>query len=504
MDANRPIDGLTHLRRAPRIALKALGRIHPVWWLNAMLCLAAGALCFGPVAQYLPMASPHIPWWTLAVAVAICERSPVHFQFGRSAHSFSLTDIPLTLGCIFASGPGSAFRLTLGSCVAMGMRKVPPIKFVFNVAQFALALCVAMISLRLVSGAHVVFGLRLWIGAYLGTQLGGIITILLLAAVMSLADGLISRHALREMFGMDLVVTAINTSLALISTVFAIAAPSALPILLVPVLIAFFGYRTYVNEHERHRKVEFLYQANRGLAESPEIAVAIEGLLERARDAFRAEEAEVVLFGAEGNPPLRTRLGPGDNRESLEEVDAAAAAALRDLAADGPVALEAPLPEAIRALADGHEVRNAMVAILRGEQRTIGTIMLSNRVGLSRGFVEDDIALFETLAANASAALQFDRLEQAVTELRDLQHRLHHQAYHDPLTGLANRALFVQRVGETLASSRGVAVMFIDLDDFKGVNDTLGHGVGDQLLSPAAPRLSRPVPDEDRVARLGG
>ena len=76
--------------------------------------------------------------------------------------------------------------------------------------------------------------------------------------------------------------------------------------------------------------------------------------------------------------------------------------------------------------------------------------MLANRSGFSRRFTPDDLALFDTLAANASAALQYDRLEQAVSELRDLQEQLHHQAYHDPLTGLANRALFRQEVRAAL------------------------------------------------------
>ena len=147
-----------------------------------------------------------------------------------------------------------------------------------------------------------------------------------------------------------------------------------------------------------------------------------------------------------------------------------------------------------------------MLGVLRGEDRVIGTIMLANRYGLTRGFTGADRALFETLAANASAALQYDRLEQAVSELRDLQDQLQHQAHHDPLTGLANRALFSQRVREALeGDSEGkVAVMFIDLDDFKGVNDTLGHAIGDQLLRGVASRLVHSVRRDDIVARLGG
>ena len=96
-------------------------------------------------------------------------------------------------------------------------------------------------------------------------------------------------------------------------------------------------------------------------------------------------------------------------------------------------------------------IRHAMIAMLPGEERTIGTIMLANRVGLERSFGADDLRLLEALANNAAVALQYDRLEQAVNKLQSLQDQLHHQAYHDPLTDLPNRTLFMERVREELA-----------------------------------------------------
>ncbi|MEV6633319.1 EAL domain-containing protein [Actinoplanes sp. NPDC051470] len=88
------------------------------------------------------------------------------------------------------------------------------------------------------------------------------------------------------------------------------------------------------------------------------------------------------------------------------------------------------------------------------------------------------------------------------------QRRMRHQAYHDPLTGLANRALFRERLDAALAarSAHGgpLALLFADLDDFKLINDSFGHAMGDRLLRAIGERLLGVVPSGDLVARLGG
>jgi diguanylate cyclase (GGDEF)-like protein/PAS domain S-box-containing protein len=95
-----------------------------------------------------------------------------------------------------------------------------------------------------------------------------------------------------------------------------------------------------------------------------------------------------------------------------------------------------------------------------------------------------------------------------VTERRRLERELTHQAFHDSLTGLANRVLYADRLEHALARGARdgsvVGVLFIDLDDFKIVNDTLGHAVGDQLLVAVAARISGALRADDTAARLGG
>jgi diguanylate cyclase (GGDEF)-like protein/PAS domain S-box-containing protein len=105
-------------------------------------------------------------------------------------------------------------------------------------------------------------------------------------------------------------------------------------------------------------------------------------------------------------------------------------------------------------------------------------------------------------------------IEGLVLNMRDISERkafedeLRHAAFHDALTGLANRALFENRLSHALASglrdSRPLAVLFLDVDDFKTINDSLGHRAGDELLTGVAARLDSLVRPTDTAARLGG
>jgi len=96
-------------------------------------------------------------------------------------------------------------------------------------------------------------------------------------------------------------------------------------------------------------------------------------------------------------------------------------------------------------------------------------------------------------------------LVRDVTDRRSLEHQLAHQAFHDTLTGLPNRARFQDRLRQAVAdASVGMALLFVDLDDFKQINDTLGHAAGDEMLMAAAERLRGCVRPADLVARLGG
>ncbi len=125
---------------------------------------------------------------------------------------------------------------------------------------------------------------------------------------------------------------------------------------------------------------------------------------------------------------------------------------------------------------------------------------------------DGSIREFEVVAANLVNNQVVDGLALTMRDITDrkaLAAELSHQAFHDSLTGLANRALFADRVDHALHRRRrdpdcAVAVLFVDLDDFKAVNDGLGHGAGDALLRAVGERIVRCLRVGDTAARLGG
>ena len=141
---------------------------------------------------------------------------------------------------------------------------------------------------------------------------------------------------------------------------------------------------------------------------------------------------------------------------------------------------------------------------LLAEERALGIVVCSH-TSAPRQWTNQERQLVAQVALEGSLVVENAALRATQQERMD---QLAHQAFHDSLTKLPNRALFGDRLGLALARTNrrrnAVAVLFLDLDDFKPINDRFGHDAGDRLLIAVAERISACVRPEDTVARLGG
>ncbi|GJG86897.1 hypothetical protein tb265_20780 [Gemmatimonadetes bacterium T265] len=227
------------------------------------------------------------------------------------------------------------------------------------------------------------------------------------------------------------------------------------------------------------------------------------------RDATARRDAELQLRASEARYRALTEHSPEPiylHRDG--RVLYANPAGARLLGAPGPDALVGATVMNVFHPDDAVRARQDLDFLTRGEaQQDLFRYRLLRRDG-SEVEVESISALVQLDDAPALQTLFRD-----VTERNALERKLTYQAFHDPLTGLANRALFLDRLGHALARAgsgrattdvRQLAVVYLDLDDFKTVNDSLGHANGDALLREVAARLLRATRGCDTVARLGG
>jgi diguanylate cyclase (GGDEF)-like protein len=139
---------------------------------------------------------------------------------------------------------------------------------------------------------------------------------------------------------------------------------------------------------------------------------------------------------------------------------------------------------------------SAAIILIKGKGPPYGVVGAGSRT--QRDFTQADVSFMQAIANVLANAIERRRAEE----------RTEHEALHDPLTGLPNRNLFLDRLQHALSASARrsspIAVLFLDLDQFKLVNDSLGHAAGDELLASVAPRIESALRPGDTVARFGG
>jgi diguanylate cyclase (GGDEF)-like protein len=508
---------LRNRARVPAVALRARERLVGAWTrlpgahrivLFVAILTAAAVAIYGVllVGRTPPFSASALPWPVLAAGFCIAEMKVVAVHFRRESHSFSLSEFPAVIGLFFLSPLDYLLALLVGSAIALVVaERQAPAKLAFNLSSFALSGVVALAVFHEIVTMDGALEPIDWAAAFGASLASTVVGALTTATVITISGGAPQYEKLPEMLQFGGIVAIANTSLALLAVSLFLVSPLSLILLVVPLATVFVAYGAYVSEREKHERLELLYQSSRILQHSPELDSSLVALLEHARNMLRAEWAQIILYPRKNSDEaLRTISRHEGDTVVMEPVaDLAQDAIEQRVRNEQRPFLYIPLPT--------HRVfgsiRQAMVSPLRGESELLGSIVIANRLTEATTFTAEDLKLLETLANQSAIALENGQLEQSLAELSRLKEQLRYQAYHDPLTNLGNRSLFVERVDERLARStpgKVPVVLFLDLDDFKVVNDTLGHAAGDRLLAAAADRIRSCVRADDVAARLGG
>ena len=477
--------------------------------LTALIAFVAAALYLTVIRDLPALPAPFaIPWPLAALAFYLGETNVVQVHFLRERHSFSLSELPGILGLFFLTPTDYLLALLVGTGVALvAERNRSSMKVAFNIAQFGLAAVVALTVFHALASAITPPGPREWLAAFAAGAATSAIEATLVATAISLSGGAPQWRQLPKMLSFSEMVAMANSSLATLAVMVLWVDPRSIVLLAVPTAIVFAAYRAYMGEREKHERLELLYESSRLLHYAPELDSAIDALLEHARRMFRAERAELLLFPDPTiDAALRSSSGGLEGQETMVPVVIPVRDPVRARTAIEPRAFNAVPGRAWTS--DSDRVREAMIGPLVGEKGVLGALTIINRLGEGSHFEQDDLRLLETVANQAAVALENGQLEQSLHELSLLKEQLRHQAFHDSLTGLANRPAFVEEVSCRIMAaddpSNPPVVIFLDLDDFKIVNDTLGHAAGDQLLVAVAERIGEQLRPADLIARFGG
>jgi diguanylate cyclase (GGDEF)-like protein len=259
--------------------------------------------------------------------------------------------------------------------------------------------------------------------------------------------------------------------------------------------------RLVVTLAERQALLERLSKIQSSIVSRRDLDEVLNAIVEGAKDLLGDETAGLRLIDPDEPGQLMLAASKGVSRQLLRDqgrTPLGVGAGGRAAATGEMVVVEDYLEDPTRLAAFAEAgIRSALAVPVHEEGKVVGSLVVAtNESGRRYSTAEREMLM--ALAEHASLAL---------TDARTVEEKVH-QAVHDSLTGLPNRALLIDRLEHALAraarSRSRVAVLFVDLDAFKNVNDTLGHTAGDELLCQAAERLLDCVRAADTVARFGG
>jgi diguanylate cyclase (GGDEF)-like protein len=483
-------------------------RIDPrLWMLGALLLPVAIGLWIGYAAALPVFVAPAVPWWGYALAFFAAGRLASMDSPRRGTQAITLAAAPFVVGLFHATPLDLLTGYAVGTAIAAATRRPRPVwQTAFDLVRFAVFGAIGIWVFRAIAGNP---NLPVWHSA-----VGAIAATAILVLRRTLSEGVVLRPRERGTW-IDIanhlraasVAAAASMCIGLIAVRLIPVDRLALVPLTVVTVAVLMTHRAWVRERYDHEAAEFLIGAVDALA-GRELEPSIILLLNRARAIFNADIAQLTVFPSQpAEKAFRTTVRHGQEDEVMLPLGLGELDDVLEAETAGVIVHTGSAGDPSSEMLMRRGVTEAMVALLRGESRMIGSLMVGGHLD-ARTFDERDLRLFRMLATRTTAILENSRMERSIARLTELQEQLTHQAYHDSLTDLANRSLFGQHIEQALRRSveggASVAVIFLDVDDFKGVNDTLGHAAGDALLVEVAARIRACLRRPDTAARLGG
>jgi diguanylate cyclase (GGDEF)-like protein len=442
--------------------------------------------------------STPVLWWVLfAVAFALAEHVAVHIPLRRSAHSLPIDELPFVIG-LFALGPMPLFtaRLTGAAVGLLADRGTSHGRRAFGLAQYALSTAAGIWLFGVIAdGASAVEPLA-WVAGSAAALCAGLVGLVAVLGAVTITEGLPDRVAIGHSFASSVGVTTANTSVGLIAVFIASVDPWALLLLIPVVALSLLGYRAYIAAHHHRMQLEFVTRLLREIASTKTGEEALAVLLQMTAAELRATSATSMLLAADDESPSWRVTSIHDSvaitAMSAEETDT-----LRR-------AFGSSAQVSASVVSGFAPASTSLLARLDGDHGVVGILAVGDRIDAAGPFTTTDQLLLEAVASQAGAIVERITVERTLAHSAARERRLSFEANHDPLTNLANRRMLVNELQALATAAAPCALMIIDLDHFKPVNDEYGHTIGDEVLRRVAGRLEREALDGDVVARLGG
>ena len=413
----------------------------------------------------------------LAIVFWVSELFVARVTARTGSHSFSPSDLALMFGILVVPPKAVAIAAVAGLGIALFRRlAATPLRLFFNISQTAFSASAGLLVASWLAGGNTTPSTRVWISALAGVLAAAVLGSLAVDIAVTINDG----RAHFGSFGRSLAFSggaAIAAGSLGVLVVWATQIdPSVLALVVPPTGITFFALRASLQQRQQREELEFLYGALRALSNERDVPSGLATVANSLKETLRAKEVIIRLHAHGGWHVLN------DEAQRLEAV------------AYAPV-----LPgQGVRCETDAEH--SVLRRRLDGSDGCLGLIEVRTKTLGRGGFDRHDEHRLDQLADQLGVHLENSGLSSSLAQLELAEQLLRTQLETDYLTGLANRTW----LHEKSMAVPPWAVVLIDLDGFKSVNDTLGHEAGDRVLAAVGKNLQALSPEGWTAVRLGG